>query len=81
MGNPFAECSSDLLVLDSRDVMDAAVADTVGQMQQIGMKQYETYVEKRLVNQTIPISDPIKRNNLPLFSRPLIKEKSYRYHP
>ena len=36
MGNPFTEESSDLLVLDSRNIADAAVADTVQQIEQIG---------------------------------------------
>ncbi|KAJ8027191.1 hypothetical protein HOLleu_32260 [Holothuria leucospilota] len=76
MGNPFAEYSSDLLVLNSRDVVDTAVADTVLQMEKVGLEQYETYVEERLVNQTVPSTDPIKRNNHHLFSRPPIREKS-----
>ncbi|KAG0723068.1 hypothetical protein GWK47_043326 [Chionoecetes opilio] len=76
MGNPFAEYSSDLLVLNSRDVVDTVVADTVRQMEKLGLEQYETYVEERLVNQTVPITDPIKRNNLHLFSLPPVREKS-----
>ena len=76
MGNPFAEYSSDLLVLNSRDVVDTAVADTVRQMEKLGLEQYETYVEERLMNQTVPIAVPIKRNNLHLFSRPPVREKS-----
>ena len=76
MGNPFTESSSDLLVLNSRDVMDTAVADTVRQVEKLGLEQYETYVEERLVNQTVPITDPIKRNKLHLFSRPPVREKS-----
>ncbi len=73
MGNPFTEDSNDLLVLDSRNIADAAVADT---MQQIGLEQYEAYVDERLVNQRTPISDTIKRNNLHLFSRPPVKGNS-----
>ena len=76
MGNPFAEYSSDLLVLNSRDVVDTAVADTVRQMEKLGLEQYETFVEERLVNQTVPITEPIERNNLHLFSRPPVREKS-----
>ncbi|KAG0721997.1 hypothetical protein GWK47_045289 [Chionoecetes opilio] len=68
--------ASDLLVLNSRDFVDTAVADTVRQMEKLGLEQYETYVEERLVNQTVPITDPIKRNNLHLFSRPPVREKS-----
>ncbi|KAJ8048753.1 hypothetical protein HOLleu_01190 [Holothuria leucospilota] len=45
-------------------------------MENFGLEQYETYVEERLVNQTVPITDPIKRNNLNLLSRPPLRENS-----
>ena len=61
MGNPFAENSKDLLVLDSRDLADPAVIDTLRQIKSIGQEQYDTYVNERLVNQTKPITDPIKK--------------------
>ena len=65
MDNPFCENSSDLLVLDTRDLADAAVINTVNQIEKLGQEQYDTYVSERLVNQTKPIDDPIQRNNLP----------------
>ena len=76
MGNPFTENSSDLLVLDSRDIADPAVIDTTRQIEKIGEEQYDTDVKEWLVNQTKPISDPINKNTLPLFSRPPVGEKS-----
>jgi hypothetical protein len=76
MGNPFSDDSKDLLVLDSRDLADPAVINTLRQIEKLGQEQYDTYVNERLVNQTKPITDPIKRNNLPLFSRPPVREKS-----
>ena len=76
MGNPFAENSKDLLVLDSRSLADPAVIDTWRQIKSLGQEQYDTYVNERLVNQTKPITDPININNLPLFSRPPLREKS-----
>jgi len=42
LGNPFSENSSDLLVLDSRNIVDAAVADTVRQLKTLGNAQYQT---------------------------------------
>ena len=48
MGDPFTEESSDVLVLDSRNIVDVAVADTVQQIEQIGLEQYEAYVGERL---------------------------------
>ena len=67
MGNRFAECSDDL-VLDSRNIVDSAIADTVCSIETLGGDQYELYVTERLVNQNVPITDLIKRNNPCLFS-------------
>ncbi len=40
------------------------------------MTDSSTFIIERLVQQTKPINDPIKRNNFPLFSRPPVREKS-----
>ena len=71
-----AKYSNHLSVLNSRDIVNKAVADSVKQVQELGVKKYKTYVEERLVNQTVPITYPIKRNNLHLFSSTLAREKS-----
>ena len=76
MGNPFCDESNDLLVLDSRDVADPVIITALRQMEMLGQEQYERYIEERLVNRTNPIADPIKRNNLSLFSRPPVRKKS-----
>ena len=76
MGNPFLEDSEDLLVLDSRNIVDASVRDAIQKIEQLGINQYEVYVKERLVKQTKAIADPIKRNNLHLFSRPPVHQKS-----
>ena len=62
--------------MDGRDIADAAVIDTVRQIEKLGEEQYDAYVKERLISQTKPISDPIKKNNLPLFSRPPVREKT-----
>ena len=67
MGNPSRENSSDLLMLDSRNFAKLAVGEMMSQIEKLGLDQYEMYVNERPVNQTIPITDPIKRNNLHLF--------------
>ena len=61
MGNSFAENSKDLFVLDNRDLADPAVVDTLRQIKSLGQEQYDTYVNERLVNQTKPITDSMKR--------------------
>ena len=63
----------DLLVLDSRHL---AVINTVREIEKLGQEQHDSYVHERLVNQTKPITDPIKRNNLLLFSRLPVRDMS-----
>ena len=76
MGNPFTENSNDLLVLDSRDLADPAIIDSVRNFEKLGQEQYDIYVGERLVNQTKSVWEPIKKNNLALFSRPPFREKA-----
>jgi hypothetical protein len=76
LGNPFLEHSQDLLVIDTRDIMDSKVAETVRKIETIGEKQYTKFVEERLQQCTVPITQTLPKNKLPLFSRPPIKTKS-----
>ncbi len=75
-GNPFCEGSCDLLVLDNRNIAEKAIVESVFQIDKLGQEQYNAYVNERLVNQNLPVSDPIKKNSLPLFGRPQAKEKN-----
>ncbi|QQP49809.1 uncharacterized protein LOC103506659 [Caligus rogercresseyi] len=76
MGNPFLEESQDLLVLDSKDIVNSAVADTVRNVESVGAKQYKTFVEERLEQRTKPVTDTIYKNKMPLFSHPPVKTQS-----
>lgn len=76
MGNPFTENSDDLLALDSRDIADSAVVNTIRQIESIGKEQYNSYVTERLVDRSKPITEPIKRNKLQLFRTPTVAKKS-----
>ncbi len=44
-GNPFLESSGDLLVLDTRDIVDETVVDAVNKVQELGLEQYKTFVK------------------------------------
>ena len=68
MGNPSTEDSSDLLALDSRDIADPAVIDTVRQIEKLGEEQYDTYVKERLVSQTKPFLTPSRRTIFPFLA-------------
>ena len=76
MGNPFLEESQDLLIIDTRVMMDAAVADSVRKIESLGEDQYKKFVEERLESCTKPIAETLPKNKLPLFSRPPVKTQS-----
>ena len=77
MGNPFADQTGDLFVLDTRDIADSKVVETVRTVEQLGKDQYQQFVTKRLQEGTTPLFDTIQKNKLPLISRPPArKEKS-----
>ena len=76
MGNPFLENSEDLIVLDTRDFVDASVRETVRNAETLGKEQYEVFVDERLIQGKIPTTEVISKNKLALFSRPPVKRPS-----
>ena len=70
LGNPFLEDSGDILVLDTKGILDQAVAKTFREIEKLGQDQYDSFVTQRLIERTTPLSDPIPKNRLILFSRP-----------
>ena len=76
MGNPFRENTQDLLVLDTRDIMETPVAETVRKIESLGEEQYTKSVEERLELCTKPVTDTLPKNKLPLFSRSQTKTQS-----
>ena len=45
MDNPFQEDSADLLVLDTKNITDVALAELVGTHQQRGQEQFQSFME------------------------------------
>ena len=66
MGNLFEEDSTDLLVLDSKEIMD--VVKGVREVLSIGQDQYKAFVKERFQERTKPITEAIKKK-LPLFNQ------------
>ena len=54
MGNSLMEESEDLLVLDSRDVADPAIVQTVSEIEKTGQDQHK-YISGRVIEQTTPV--------------------------
>ena len=74
MGNPFTENSSDLIILDTRDIAGPAIIEFVRQIEKLGTHRYELYVQERLMEKTKNINEPIKKKqNFPYFAAPLLK--------
>ncbi len=68
LGNPFEEESTDLLVLDTKEILHSVAVETVRNIRKIGRNQYHLFVKERLVDKSKSLKDPIKRNKLQLFS-------------
>ncbi len=68
LGNPFEEESTDLLVLDTKEILHSAAVETVRNIREIGRNQYHLFVKERLVDKSKSLKDPIKRKKLQLFS-------------
>ena len=66
LGNPFEEDSQDLLVLDTKEIADPAVIETVRNAKQIGQDQFEAFSKECIVDRTKSIEEAIHRNKLPL---------------
>ena len=67
MGNPFSDTSGDLLVLDRREIMNAAVIHSIRNLKELGERQCSEFFNCRLVQRTTPVTERIPRNNVPLF--------------
>ena len=48
MGKPFMEESGDLLALDSKNLADASVIQTVRTEEKLGQDQYQSFINKHL---------------------------------
>ena len=69
-GNPFDDDSNDLYSLESKLVVPEDLAKNVRNMKQVGLDQFNEFINERLHKRNIPISDTIKKNHLNIFSLP-----------
>lgn len=73
-GQPFLENNNDLVIMHSKNIVQTSVITTVENIESTGEAQYQAYVKERIIERTVPLSDPIKRNKLPLISRQFTKQ-------
>ena len=74
MGNPFKEEGPHLMALHTRDIMDNSVISTVKKARKLGEDQLNAFLKERPIDRSKPVSDPLKRNNLPTLDTPKEKE-------
>ena len=67
-GNPFLEESSDLLVLDTKDIVDPGIAKKLKEFRETGEQQFSSFWNKLYNNDTKFFHDTIHRNNFTFFS-------------
>ena len=67
MGKPFTEDSTELIVLDTKEIMSECVGQAIKTAKQKGQSQYSQFVEERLVKCSKATTDTIHRNKLSLF--------------
>ena len=60
--------------------MDPAVIHTIQTVEALGQKQYDTFVQERLVMCTKPLTYTISKNNLPLFGTAPKKTQTKNQH-
>ncbi|EDO43913.1 predicted protein [Nematostella vectensis] len=74
-GNPFEDSSRDISVLDTKVVAGEEGVIRMRMMEELGKKQWETFISERLVEQIKPLKDPISRNKLAFFETSSKKRK------
>ena len=69
MGNPFAEQNDELVILDTKEVVENEVADEVLELTVLGQAQYYQFIQEQLVAKNKSIDEPIKRNKITLVKK------------
>ena len=69
LGKPFLEDSGDLITLNTKDIMEQYSIASVKNVYMLGQEQYALFVQERFEEPQKTISDPLKKNKLPLFSQ------------
>ena len=75
-GNPFEEQGRDLVTLDNKVCESAAAGESVYKVESVEQEHYDNSRQSVLDSNDIPLTAPIKRNNLLLFHEKKIQKKS-----
>ena len=73
MGNPFEEDSKELLTLDTKQIADISVIETVSSTYKIGKDQFDLFVKERLMEKKMSVDEVLSCNKL--FTEKYLSEK------
>ena len=76
LGNPFLDDSADLYALDTKLVPGAEAIKNLNDVETLGKAQFKSYMDTRVLNNDIPISDTIAKNKLHIFKCPKARKTS-----
>ena len=76
MGNPFKEESAELLVLDTKNIADSALAELVGTHHERGKQQLKSFMEGLESKDTSSFHHPIKKNQVAFFKHEKVASSS-----
>ena len=65
-GNPFHDIDNHLIHIVSKSIMNEESVNSVKKANDLGNKQFEIYVQKRLIACEVPIYEKIQKNKLSL---------------
>ena len=74
MGNPFCESGKDLIILDTRDIVEDKVKEAVLGLVMLGQHWFDDFVKDRLESNVIGIEESIQRNKMTLLAK--VKQKT-----
>ena len=66
-GNPYSDDSSEMFILDSKEVVLPDIVEKMLKAESTGLEMYKKFIEERFVNRTVSLDVAITRQNLPLF--------------
>ena len=76
VGNPFVATSLELGALDTQNVMEESDVASLSEIREVGQTFHAAFVQERLDDSSVTISDIIKRNNMLTFAnRPELRGK------
>ena len=75
LGNPFEEDSKELLTLDTKQIANISVIETVRSAYKIGKDQFDLFVKERLMERKVSVDEVLSCNKLTLFTTKHLSEK------